>query len=279
MAGWQVMQRRWQSWIFLIIFMHSALGIAAEMQTVAGQGLLPASRPFPPLPSDSRDLKTALRKTDADTWEAEVGSYRSIYGWTLGGDPASVIHAGIEGNAYFTMQKQGSRFPLESSDGLVGVYLEAKQGASAIQLRFTHISAHLSDGSPNVTRAIRFSRETLSLRLAQDWNWLRGYVGVHWLVHTIPASVPKLGGQLGFYAAPAVGASWWRPYFGADYRVRGGAEGYTLDLSGGIALESASALPPIRFGFHYLHGHDLRGQFFDRKIRRFAFGLEMDLAI
>jgi hypothetical protein len=273
-------RRRWVGVLsILVLAAVFALSLESDGMAASSTGILPSSRPFPPIPSDLRDLKTALRKTDAATWEAEVGSYRSFYGWSIGQENPFLLHTGIEGNGYFTMRKSESKFPLESSDGLVGVYVEGSQGNWAHQLRFTHISAHLSDGSPDVTRAFTYSRETLSLRTRYKWNWLEPYAGLHVLVHTLPAGLPVLGYQLGMFGQSPWQLGAWAPYFGVDFRRRGGAEDQTLVLSAGMALLSSGSAPPIRLGANYTTGHDLRGQFFTKTIHRLALGLEMDIAI
>jgi len=259
------------------VFSTHPEGFPADPDQPYGHSTLPPGRPFPSLPSDPRDLKIAFRKTDDARWEADVGGYRSLWGWKGDvKDKPLVLHAGIEGNAYFTMRQQGSRFPLESSDGLFGAYVEAVRGKWLFQLRYTHISAHLSDGSPDVTRAIRYSREFIVLRAAYQWAWVRPYFGLNYLTNTIPKGLPAPGLQAGFYAIPPL--SWGRlhPYLGTDLRMRGGAEGSTLTLSAGAALASSLGAPLVRFGFQFMLGHDLRGQFFDKEIRKLSAGLELD---
>lgn len=259
------------------IFSTHPEGFPADPDQPYGNSVLPPGRPFPSLPSDPRDLKIGFRKTDDSRWEADVGGYRSLYGWKgdVSGKPL-LLHVGIEGNAYFTMRQQNARFPLESSDGLFGAYVEALRGRWLYQLRFTHISAHLSDGSPDVTRSIRYSREFLALRAAYQWHWVRPYIGLHYLVHTIPDGVPKPGLQFGFYAIAPLSFYRLHPYFGADMRMRGGAEGSTLTLSSGMALASTLGAPLMRFFFQFMVGHDLRGQFFDKEIRKLSAGFELD---
>lgn len=263
------------------VTVHAAPGTAteffAEPDQAEGSVILPKSRPFAPLPTDPRDLKIGFRKTSRAKVEADVGGYRSIYGWK--GEvrgKSLVFHTGIEGNAYFTMRREGSRFPLESSDGLFGLYAEATRNNWFYQVRFTHISAHLSDGSPDVLRNIRFSREFLVLRAARQVRWVRPYIGLIYLVHTIPHDVDKVGGQAGFYAIPPIPWKLFHPYFGMDFRGRGGREGSTWNFAAGLTMSSSNSAPPIRFALSYLTGHELRGQFFDRKVRQFSGGLELE---
>jgi hypothetical protein len=144
------------------------------------------------------------------------------------------------------------------------------------QLRFTHISAHLSDGSPDVTRSISYSREFFVLRAARQIDWVRPYAGLIAIVNSTPDEINKVGAQIGFYAIPRIKWGLVHPYFGSDFRIFGGREGSTLNLSAGLALISQLGAPPIRIALHYLSGNDLRGQFFDKKIKRFSGGLELD---
>ena len=105
-----------------------------------GWSFLPRGRAFGVIPSDPRDLKLGLRKNSRKQLEADVGGYRSIAGWK--GDlwnETTLAHVGIEGNGYFEMRQEGSKFPLLSSDGLVGLFAEASRGELAYQVRYTHI--------------------------------------------------------------------------------------------------------------------------------------------
>ena len=237
---------------------------------------LPPGRPFPALPSDPRDLKLGLRKNSKGELEADVGGYRSFAGWKgkiRGRD--SVIHMGLEGNAYFLMRQEGSKFPLHSSDGLIGLFAEGLRGDWLYQLRYTHVSAHLSDGIYNLRQRFTYTRETLSVRLARQLGFTRAYAGWHFLAHTKP-ELPRHSLQVGFYSI----FPWhWKrvhPYFGADFRLRNKEEGNNLHLTGGAALVSSLGAPPLRLALAYTKGHDLRGQFFREKTEKWSVGLEMD---
>lgn len=241
-----------------------------------GWRVLPPSRPFPSLPSDPRDLKIGLRKNNHAELEADIGGYRSVAGWKgeMGGEP-TIFHTGIEGNGYFLMRKESSRFPLNSSDGLIGLYAEALRGLWMFQLRYTHISAHLSDGLFNVRQRIYYSREFLVLRAARQLGWVRAYLGYSFLTHTIPA-LPRHGLQAGAYAILPWHWYRWHPYAGADLRVRSAEEGTTYQLGLGAALDSSLGAPPLRIVANYTKGHDLRGQFYNERSEKWAFGFELD---
>lgn len=223
---------------------------------------LPPGRPFPSLPPDIRDLKLGLRKNNKNELEADVGGYRSFAGWkgnVSGRD--TVLHLGLEGQAYFTLHREGQKFPLHSSDGVIGLFGEAIRGLWLYQARFTHLSAHLSDGLFGLRQRFTYTRETLSLRAARQLGFTRAYAGYHFLVHTKPV-LPRHSLQLGFYSI----FPWhWRklhPYIGADLRLRNKKEGTNLNLIAGAALVSSLGAPPLRLNVAYSKGHDPRGQFY-----------------
>ncbi len=252
-------------------------GFPADPDQPLGSRWLPPGRPFPSIPVDMRDLKISLRKTNRSEIEADVGGHRSVYGWKgnlLGHD--IILHVGLEGNAYFTMRKEGLRFPLQSSDGLFGAYIEAARNSWFFQLRYTHISAHLSDGAPDIPTAIRYSREYILLRVAKQWGWARPYLALRYLTNTTPDDLNDFGMQVGFYAITPIQFGLFRPYFGVDFRHSGGQEGTTTNYGTGLALTSEMEAPLIRFSINYMTGNDLRGQFFNTKIKKWYGGLELD---
>jgi hypothetical protein len=255
---------------FLALFPLLAQG---ETETPEGWSFAPHGRPFGILPSDPRDLHLGLRKNNKSELEADVGGYRSLAGWRRGD---TLFHAGIEGGAFFQLRQEGSRFPLASSDGLLGVYGEAARGDDAYQLRYSHISAHVADGLFGARSPFIYTREFLVLRYARRIAWFRPYVGYQLLTHTVPA-VSRHAFQLGGYAIPPMHWGAMHPYFGADLRVRGAEEGTTFQLAGGAAFVPANGGAPIRVTAAYLKGHDLRGQFFREKTEKWTFGLDLDL--
>ena len=251
-------------------------GFTSPPDQPEGWVALPPGRPFPSLISDPRDLKLALRKNNKNELEADVGGYRSFAGWKgkiKGQD--TVIHTGIEGQAYFQLSKEGAKFPLHSSDGVIGFYAEAIRGLNMYQLRFTHLSAHLADGLFGLRQRFTYTRETLSLRFARQFGVVRAYAGYHFLVHTKPV-FPRHALQIGAYSI--LPWHWQRlhPYLGADLKLRNSQEGTTYQLTGGAALVSSLGAPPLRLSLNYLKGHDLRGQFYYEKTEKLSVGLEMD---
>ena len=239
--------------------------------------VLPFGRPFPTLPTDPRDLKIGIRRNTLRQIEADIGGYRSLAGYThnVRGETLA-LHIGVEGNAYFVLTQEGQKFPLNSSDGLLGIYGDAAWKDWQAQVRFTHLSAHLGDGvNPPRTR-IPFSRETASLRIAKYFSFIRAYLGYHYLIHTEPL-LPRHSLQVGAFAIfPVTLGAHLHPYLGWDFEWRDPTQGNLLTISLGLALLSTEKSPPLRFALNYLKGNDPRGQFFQQKIRYWTYGVELD---
>jgi len=273
--------------LFLLLFcpLYSFASFNDAVEQKTGWETLPRNRPFPILVADPREIRTALRKNSKDEIEADVGTYRSFVGWKGSVlKRESIVHFGLEGNGFFIMHHADARFPLVSSDGLIGLYLEAASDEWALQTRYTHISAHLSDdGIATGRTAIEYSREFFTAKLARHFASFGDsfiYAGYQYLTNTTPKDLPKHGGQIGFYSLLPWSCGKTNPYIGFDYKIRSAHEGSTWNATTGLALFSSQknlGAPPIRFAFHYLKGHDPRGQFYGERIEKFSLGLELDL--
>jgi hypothetical protein len=252
-------------------------GYSAAPEQSEGWSAVPKGRPFASLPPDPLDIKTALRKNSQQELEASVGSFKSLAGWKgdFHGAPM-IFHTGIEGMGLFEMRQQGGKFPLQSSDGFIGAYAEAIQNLEMLQFRYTHISAHLSDGLYGTRTAFVYSREYAALRYAHQFSFARAYVGYQFLAHTIP-TLGKHSGEIGFYSVLPQHWGNLHPFFGADLRVRNADEGTTYNLSTGIAILSSEGASPLRIAATYLHGHDIRGQFYMEKLSKFSAGIEWEM--
>lgn len=240
-----------------------------------GVELLPKGRLFQLTFSDPREIRMSLSFQGSSQINASVGNYFSLFGLGYSeGEP--IFHMGLEGAGYFTMRQEDKRFPLESADGLIGAYFEAKSGSFQGQFRLTHISAHLADGSSG--NPIAYSREFAVLRLGfVPQKELQLYTGLHYLINTVPRVRPwtfQLGGN---YFLPF--DSSLVPFMGADLKWR---EESSTNPSAQLLLGLALNNPPeayrsFRIYYAYYTGADPRGQFFNSLITNHSVGIELQI--
>ena len=248
----------------------------SQAKSNVGMEILPEGRPFRLTFADPREIRMAISFHGDSQMKAFVGNYFSILGWRpIEGDWQ--IHFGLEGAGFFTMRKEGARFPLETADGLIGLYIEGSQGPWMAQFRYTHVSAHLADGSNG--SAIPYSRETAVLRAgyAPD-DSTHFYGGFTYLAHTVPV-VPRAGLQLGgsyFYNLTGVRLA---PFVSWDLQWQADAP---VNPSFSAQLGMALNNPPrsyhsFRFFYSYFTGVDPRGQYFNVPYTSHSFGIEMQI--
>lgn len=245
-----------------------------------GLELLPKSRPFRLTFTDPRELRMGLSFQGNSQIHAAIGNYFSLFGirsseTELEKKP-TVFHMGLEGAGYFTMRQADKRFPLETADGLIGVYFEGASGPWQGQLRATHVSAHLADGSSGTP--IAYSREFLVLRGAYVPNEdLQVYGGIHYLVNTVPIVNPwtlQLGGNYFLpLSYPLV------PFLGFDLKWKEEASANpSFQFMFGLALNNPpSAFESFRFYYSYFTGTDPRGQFYNQVTTAHSVGIDMQI--
>jgi len=253
-----------------LILISALVGVCAFVR--ASQiGLLPGERPFRHTFADPREIRMALAiETDARL-HAAVGNYFSL----LSLEPEG-IHFGFEGAGYFTMRQAEQRFPLETADGLIGAYLEGGE-IWQWQLRFTHISAHLADGS--LETPIPYSRETVSVR----GGWLpipelHLYGGIHFLTNSIP-ELPRFAFQCGgsYFLNP--GGYRMVPFVAFDLKWRRETSNDpSFQAQMGVAInDPPEAYRSFRVFYSYYTGADPRGQFYFRSYTSHSLGIEMQI--
>jgi hypothetical protein len=237
--------------------------------------LVPQGRLFPITFADPREIRTMVAFTDTGKIQTSVGSYLSLFS-VNDEDETWKFHFGLEGRGYLTMRQQGGRFPLETVDGTIGLYAEYAHDEFQYQFRYTHVSAHLADGSTD--SPIAFSRETISLRAGYSPNEnLHAYVGLYKIVHTMP-TVSEWSVQLGTsYFFPLPGQT--TPFIAADLRVQNEAAAnpcFTLQL--GFAMHSKESVRrSFRAYYSYYTGADMRGQYYLQTSTQHSINLEFPL--
>lgn len=245
-----------------------------------GLELLPKGRPFRLTFADPREIRMGIGFQENSVINATVGNYFSILGIEPveknPEDPRKVFHLGLEGAGYFTMRQAEKRFPLETADGLIGFYFEGAYGDWQAQLRMTHISAHLADGSSGTP--IAYSREFLALRFGYvPYEELQLFAGLHYLVNTIPP-LPRWAFQLGgSYFVPFNYSV--VPFAGFDLKWRQESSvNPSFQLMLGLALNNPpQSYRSFRFYYSYLTGSDPRGQFYQQGITAHTVGIDMQI--
>lgn len=245
-----------------------------------GLELLPKGRPFRLTFSDPRELRMGLSFQGNSQINAAIGNYFSLFGIrsseTEPERVPSVFHMGLEGAGYFTMRQAEKRFPLETADGLIGVYFEGTSGPWQGQLRLTHISAHLADGSSGTP--IAYSREFAVLKGAYVPNEdIQLYGGIHYLVNTVPIVDPwtlQLGGSYFLpFSYPLL------PFLGVDLKWKEEASANpSFQFMFGLALNNPpKAFESFRLYYSYFTGTDPRGQFFNQATTVHSVGIDMQI--
>jgi len=243
-----------------------------------GVELLPRGRPFRPTFPDPREVGMSVRFEGDSRLHAVVGNYFSLLAvHPMEGYPEWVFHWGLEGAGFFTMRAEGSRFPLETADGLLGMYWEMGWKEWQAQMRYTHISAHLADGSS--ATPISYSRETLSFRGSYTPNpFTRLYGGFSRIVNTNPVEIGRLALQLGgSYFLPWNLVLKMVPFIGVDLKWEQESPiNPSFNALIGIALNNPpEAYRSFRLFYNYHTGVDPRGQFFTTPYTAHSVGFEM----
>lgn len=240
--------------------------------------LIPKGRPYRLTFADPREIRMSLQFHSDSRLTAAVGNYFSLVEWNSESSNPWRAHFGLEGAGYFTMRHTATRFPLETTDGLIGAYLETQQGEWQGQIRLTHISAHLSDGISNATPLI-YSRESVVAKAGWSPDPTRQcYGAVHMLVHTIP-ELPRFAFQLGGYYFWEGVSQWLLPYIATDLKFsRESSFSPSWSWQMGMAINNPSeSYRSFRLFYSYYTGADPRGQFYFRNYTSHALGLEMQI--
>ncbi len=259
------------------VLLASVPTFADESETSVGMELLPRGRLFRPTFADPREVRMGLNFAGDARINAAIANYFSIFAIKPVKDTSWESHFGLEGGGYFTMRHEEGRFPLETADGLIGLYFEGKSGPWQAQLRYTHISAHLADGS--TASPIAYSRETLIQRVAYAPNFdLQIYGGVFYVVNTTP-KVPPWALQFGGEYFLSLGTTKIVPFIATDLKWKQESNfnpSWNMEL--GFALNNPpEAYRSFRFFYSYYTGADPRGQFYNLSYTAHAVGIEMQI--
>lgn len=239
--------------------------------------MLPKGRLFRPTFADPREVRMALSFEGDAKINAAVGNYFSLFAVQQKEEDGWKHHVGLEGGGFFTMRQQGGRFPLETADGLIGFYVDSSKGSWAWQLRFTHISAHLADGSVDIP--IAYSREFLAARFGWFPDFEKQiYIGAQMLTNSTPA-LPAWTFQLGGAYFLPWGFDKLAPFVAMDLKWRSESlTQFAASMQLGLALNNPpEAYRSFRFFYAFYTGANPRGQFYNRSYTSHSFGIEMQI--
>jgi hypothetical protein len=171
---------------------------------------------------------------------------------------------------------------LINADYWVGLPLSYKSGNFAAMARVFHQSSHLGDEfllRDRVDR-VNLSYEAVDLKLSYNLGYgLRVYGGLGYLLSVEPSDVDPFSTQAGVeYLAPfTLGGGFIRPVAGVDVQNREESN-FATDVSvrAGVQFESPEAVSQrVQLMLEYYNGRNPNGQFYDRTLEFYGFGLHV----
>jgi len=225
---------------------------------------------------------------DLEKVRIDIGTSHDIIHWINNDESYSF------GADFFTYTRARSennfKFPVETVDYLFGVNGSYKKRSDdyewGARLRFSHISAHLADGSYdseteswlNGREPFVYSREFFELITYYKIFDLRIYGGLTYNIHIVPVEIKKWIFQAGFdYYPSLLATSVITPFIAYDFKLTG-IEEYSGNniISAGIKFGQ-----PESRGFSilasYYSGKSVHGEFYYFNESYAAFGINLDI--
>jgi hypothetical protein len=231
---------------------------------------------FPPGPLAPRALADPLEPRigityapGPDRFDGMIGAPLPLLEVLLGSRPLRVI---LEAAVGIRLEREGSFFPLATTDGFFGLGLETRGGPWSARLRLMHHSAHKADGDSTVTyRDPTFSREYGELQIAHSRGGATGYLRIGGAWHAVPRD---RGLDLAAGATWRGGGAGGRP-FAAVHLEADAERSWRLAKSLRAGWETGSTRG-VRLGLRAIEGRSLPGQYWDRTDRYFGVEIEFD---
>jgi hypothetical protein len=264
---------------------------AADCATVPAPGegaaatidvnLLPERSLFAPLLADPREAHFLISyqryrapRQEFNAASVAFGEYFPIASGTAGRLGTSQI--GIQGAVFALFNLDAPSSDLVNADYWIGVPLSARRGPWSIRARFYHQSSHLGDefllGNPGINR-VNLSYEAVDAHLSYEWERVRVYGGLGYLVHSDPSDLKRAYAQAGAeYVQPGAAG---RLDFIAAIDLRASAE---LDwkisraIQAGLELRNASTRR-TRLMLEAYAGHSPNGQFYRDRLSYYGVGI------
>lgn len=272
------------SFIFFILVINSFFTFSQSKNE-----WFPADLNIQPYTANFLEPKTGFSYLfDLDKVRIDIGTSRDILHII---SERIIISFGAD---FFTFTRARSaanfKFPVETIDYLFGANfgykLSYKEKEIGLRFRFSHISAHLEDGSfddktkswINGREPFVYSKEFFELMIHFKTNGFRVYTGFTFNFHTIPDKIKKAVLQFGFdYYAYPLRTGFFIPFIAYDFKLNG-----TNDYSGNNILTAG-----IKFGnpesrglsvlLTYFAGKSVHGELFDLNENYATIGFNLDL--
>jgi hypothetical protein len=203
---------------------------------------------------------------DLDKVQINIGTSHDIIHFISEGKSFSI---GADFFTYTRARKENNfKFPVETIDYLFGINSSYKQFSEnsewGVRLRFSHISAHLVDGSfnndsdvwDNEKKPFTFSKEFIELFPYYRMGGLRIYGGITYIFHVIPDEIRKEIFQIGFdYYSSELSTETFTPFIAYDFKLAGREK-----FSGSNSITAG-----IKFGKSYSRGFSIFTGYFSGK--------------
>jgi len=196
------------------------------------------------------------------------------------------IQLRIEGNTFLVSKLETPDFPVQTADFTVAFPLELKANHFAVRLKWSHTSSHLGDDFNRIDnvddaiepkrataalflRALKFSREHITLLGAYQTPRVRLYAGSIWVYHVAndlsnnPAQsslTPEAGIELFSNRKELT-----KLYVAGDFKTQQEFDWHvSYNLQAGIIV-GRHALRQMRLAMEFYRGQSNQGQFLARK--------------
>jgi len=225
---------------------------------------------------------------DINKVQINIGVTRDIYHYY---DDKTTISFGADLFTYTRARAQSNfKFPVETIDYMFGINVgykkdDGKKGIG-VRFRFSHISAHLVDGSYDAENEnwqdgrepFVYSKEFIEFFPYIRKDGFRIYLGLTYIIHVIPSEIRKGIFQAGFdyYILPLRNSS-FIPFIAYDFKLTG-IEKYS---GNNIVTAGIKFGEPLSRGLSifiaYLSGKSVHGEFYDVSENYWTIGLNLDL--
>jgi hypothetical protein len=278
--------------LLFFLTIASAAPASASDSTETGARWLRHSLLFTPLRASHLEPRMALsRLVEQHRLRLDIGNSVDVVVFPLGTDAGSIA-VGADAFTWTSLrQADNFHFPVDAVDYLFGINSSWRTDLSArfslaLRLRFSHISAHMVDGSYDKTTGAWhdgqlprvYSREFIEPIVAAEYgDLLRVYAGGQYLTHVDPTTIGRWALQAGFEVA-AVGfwVEWLHAYGAFDYKR----------TSIGYGVSNTSVQAGVKCGdwrgaganlyVAYFDGYSQHGEYYDQHWKYWGPGLSVE---